>query len=86
MSTKRKVALKKKLTLSVDSSVIEAAKLVAESQGESLSVLVENFLRKLSFQQEKTDWLDRFHAKYLGSDYKEPSDDKIAKLRDEMYS
>jgi hypothetical protein len=41
-----------KLTLTVDSSVIEHAKRYAESQNKSLSKIVEHYLRSITFEEQ----------------------------------
>lgn len=74
---------KKKLTLTIESDLIESAKLVAEHKGESLSAIIENFLKTLSVDEREGDWLDRFHKKYLPKNYKGPSREQIKKLLDE---
>jgi len=45
----------KKLTLSLDQHVIEAAKLYAKSNKTSLSKLIESYLNSLSDNREKSD-------------------------------
>lgn len=45
----------KKLTLSLDQRVIEAAKLYAKSNKTSLSKLIESYLNSLSVKKEKPD-------------------------------
>ena len=43
----------KKLTLSIDEAVIEAAKKYANKQGTSLSNMVENFLKSKTFLENR---------------------------------
>ena len=45
--------MNKKLTLSVDDSIIEKAKAYAEDKNESLSQLVENYFRLLTASRKK---------------------------------
>jgi hypothetical protein len=45
---RRRAEMNKKLTLSVDDSIIEKAKAYAEDKNESLSQLVENYFRLLT--------------------------------------
>ncbi len=43
-----------KLTLTIDKSVIEQAKIYAEKQGRSLSAVVENYLKAVTKKEDKT--------------------------------
>lgn len=47
--------MNKKLTLSVDDTIIEKAKAYAEDKNESLSQLVENYFRLLTVSRKKED-------------------------------
>ncbi len=47
-----------KLTLTIDKSVIEEAKLYAKSQGRSLSNLIEEYLKSVSSNTEKKEELE----------------------------
>lgn len=58
--------MSKKLTLSVDETIIDQAKSYAEKTGRSLSSLVENYLRDLVFKEQKDLILDEKIAKLSG--------------------
>lgn len=75
---------RKKLTLTIESELIEAAKRLAEQQDSSLSQLVEKFLKTLTNEMEGEDWLSEFHKKSFPKDYKEPSDKEIIAARKRM--
>ena len=56
-----------KLTLSIESKVIETAKQYAQGQGKSLSGLVENYLKHISANEPSPTPLHRKVQKLLGS-------------------
>jgi len=47
------IRMNKKLTLSIDDTTIERAKQYAKSQGQSLSDIIENYLKLISRETEK---------------------------------
>lgn len=53
--------MNKKLTLSIDKSVIEEAKVYAKKQNRSLSGLVENFLRSLTEEKKRHNQEKKIH-------------------------
>lgn len=53
--------MNKKLTLSINKSVIEEAKVYANKQNRSLSGLVENFLRSLTEEKKIHNQEKEFH-------------------------
>jgi|APHig6443717497_1056834.scaffolds.fasta_scaffold648155_2 hypothetical protein len=55
-----------KLTLSLDQAVIEQAKLFAQSQHQSLSKLIEGYLRQVTRDKETTAPLTPLVAKLSG--------------------
>jgi hypothetical protein len=55
-----------KLTLTIDGSVISAAKLYAQSKQKSLSHLVENYLKSLVMDADKIDAIDPAILKLKG--------------------
>ena len=70
-----------KLTLKMDSEVIEAAKIYAKAQGRSLSALVESYLGLVARKKDKSnfdDTLDKFPitplVKSLGTKMNLPPD------------
>ena len=78
-----------KLTLTIDDTVIDKAKKFAKKEGRSLSSLVENYLKIVSEDVEKTEKNSKVE-RLLGSlklpdsatsDYKE----EINKLKDERF-
>ncbi len=76
------VSAKKKLTLTIDSGLIESAKKLVESRDVSLSGVVEEFLRALVNEVDtEEDWLATFHKNCFPKDYTEPSDSEIEKTR-----
>lgn len=80
-----------KLTLTIDKSVIEQAKIYASKQGRSLSSMIENYLKAVTSKEEKIvtkEELSPIVKSLLGSlkmpadfDYKE----ELSKMRDEKY-
>ncbi len=72
-----------KLTLSLEKSVIEKAKLYAKSTGRSLSEMVENYFESLTSKPEK----DEIHPKIkkLIGRITLPDDFDIKKVKDEYY-
>lgn len=56
-----------KLTLTIESTVIESAKKYARQKGKSLSDIVENYLKSISVQDETTSVLSPKVAKLMGS-------------------
>ena len=44
-----------KLTLTIDHSIIEGAKTYAKEKGRSLSDLIENYLKAITHEQNKSD-------------------------------
>ena len=76
-----------KLTLSVDKSLAEKAKLYARSQGRSLSDLVENYFKFLTSDQESSELKVSSKLKSLKGalkvnddfDYKKELSDALAK-------
>ncbi len=44
-----------KLTLTIDDSIIERAKVYAKDKGRSLSDLIENYLNAITREQQKSD-------------------------------
>lgn len=63
-----------KLTLTVESSVIEKAKKYANSTGRSLSNLVENYLKTISKEDEPADEELTSIVKSLKGSFKAPRD------------
>ena len=85
-------SLKKKLNLTIDEHVVDKAKRLVESRGESLSALVEDFLARLVHDVEALDnqgdantddWLAAFHQTQFPKNYQEPSDEQLTKFLDE---
>lgn len=80
-----------KLTLTIDKSVIEQAKIYAEKQGRSLSSVVENYLKAVTKKEEKTVSQEEFSpiVKSLIGSFKMPVDfdykEEIKKMRNEKY-
>lgn len=58
--------MSKKLTLSVDETIIDQAKSYAKKTGRSLASLVENYLRDLVSKEQKDLILDEKIAKLSG--------------------
>ena len=77
---------KRKLNLTVDEGVVERAKRVVESRGQSLSSCVEEFLARLVLDDSSTgdNWLEAFHRRFLEPDYQEPSDQEIDEIRNKI--
>jgi len=76
--------MNKKLTISVDESTIEKAKNYAKSKGQSLSEIIENYLKLISSNSEKPKISSKI-SKLKGSldlpknfDYKESLSNVIA--------
>ncbi len=75
-----------KLTLTIDSSVINSAKKYALKKGRSLSNIVENYLKSISSKQNTEDEISPKVLKLLGSiklpkkfDYKKELGNALAK-------
>jgi hypothetical protein len=74
---------KRKINLTINESIVLAARQVLENRGVSLSQTVEDFLSKLVHDSDLTsggDWLDAFYAKHYPSNFREPTDSEIAVL------
>ena len=56
-----------KLTLTIDDSVVDSAKKYARGQGKSLSDIVENYLKSISWEEQNVDELSPKIAKLMGS-------------------
>ena len=56
-----------KLTLTIDDSVVDAAKTYARNNGKSLSAMVENYLKSLTEGEKTNTKLSPKVAKLLGS-------------------
>lgn len=56
-----------KLTLTIDDSVVEAAKIYVRNNGKSLSGMVENYLKSITASEETNAKLSPKVAKLLGS-------------------
>ena len=76
--------LKRKVNLTVDGSILEAARRVAEERGTSISSLVEDFLSRIAEENQLPvgSWLAAFHKKCGISSKKELSDKELGHLRD----
>lgn len=83
-----------KLTLSIDSTIIDEAKKFAKANGQSLSKVVENYLKSLINQKDKSDSMleTPISNSFIGVfetkedyNYKEALSDELAKkyLKDE---
>lgn len=55
-----------KLTLTIDDSVISVAKKYAKQKGESLSGIVENYLKSLTSNERKTEEISPRIIKLMG--------------------
>jgi len=66
--------MKTKLTLTVEKTLIEQAKIAARAQRTSVSSLVETFLGNLSLEEQST-----FSDKWLGA-FKEPPHQRASAL------
>ncbi|RZL37676.1 MAG: hypothetical protein EOO96_04585 [Pedobacter sp.] len=81
-----------KLTLTIDKSVIEQAKIYASKQGRSLSSMIENYLKAVTSKEDKIpgdgDELNPIVKSLVGS-LKMPADfdykKELAKMREERY-
>lgn len=72
--------MNKKLTLSLNATVIEKAKVYAEKTGRSLSGMVENYLDSLTKQEEQSEVSERL--KKIAGKIKIPRDfDEKEELR-----
>ncbi|MBC8052938.1 MAG: hypothetical protein H7Y13_07725 [Sphingobacteriaceae bacterium] len=72
-----------KLTLTMEDQVIDSAKKYARQQGKSLSDIIENYLKSITSQEEKTSKLSPRVAKMMGvislpDDYDYKSDLSLA--------
>lgn len=83
--------MKTKLTLTIEKAVIEQAKQYAKDTGQSLSELIQSYLKKLS-KEQTTDLLQEPSSKYtkfsgiINSDLDPVKDrDKIRDIRIEKY-
>jgi hypothetical protein len=56
-----------KLTLSVEKSIIDSAKLYAKKTGKSLSEIIQNYLQKLTLDEEIDNNLSSKLSKIVGS-------------------
>lgn len=56
-----------KLTLSVEKSIIDSAKLYAKKTGKSLSEIIQNYLEKLTLDEEVDNNLSSKLSKIVGS-------------------
>lgn len=74
-----------KLTLTVDKSIIEGAKIFAKKTGKSLSGLVENYLQSLIADSQKDEELSPRLKKIVGR-VKVPKDFDVDKALDEYYT
>lgn len=80
-----------KLTLTIDKSVIERAKIYAEKQGRSLSSVVENYLKAVTKKEDQKVEAEEFSpiVKSLVGSFKMPVDfdykEEMKKMRDEKY-
>lgn len=74
---------KRKVNLTINDGILDRARSVCESRGESLSQVVEDFLAKLVSEEEFVgrDWLEAFHKRYLPPGFKEPSDEELKSIR-----
>lgn len=63
-----------KLTLTIDHTVIERAKNYAKGKGNSLSGIVENYLKMITKEEEKSDIELTPIVKSLKGAFKAPSD------------
>ena len=75
-----------KLTLTIEDRVIDSAKVYARSKGESLSGIVENYLRSITTQTDSNPALSHRVTKMMGViklpedfDYKKDLGEAIAK-------
>ena len=77
-----------KLTLSIESDVIEQAKEYARQQHRSLSKLVENYLRLVARKENPTDGISPIVASLLGAfpmDVEGKGRDEITAYLEEKY-
>ncbi len=56
-----------KLTLSVEKSIIDSAKIYAKKTGKSLSEIIQNYLQKLTLDEEIDNNLSSKLSKIVGS-------------------
>ena len=63
-----------KLTLTIEQSVIERAKIYAKGKGNSLSGIIENYLKLIVKEEEKSDIGITPIVKSLKGAFKAPSD------------
>jgi hypothetical protein len=56
-----------KLTLSVEKSIIDSAKIYAKKTGKSLSEIIQNYLQKLTIDEEIDNNLSTKLSKIVGS-------------------
>lgn len=75
---------KRKVNFTIDTDILSLAKDVAEDRGRSLSALVEEFLARLASEHRKGDWLTEFYAHFLPVSYREPSNERIRKIRERV--
>jgi hypothetical protein len=75
-----------KLTLTMEAEVIKMAKIYAKKKGQSLSDLIENYLKSISSSEEKENGLSPKIKKLMGSvklpddfDYKKTMKEAINK-------
>jgi len=80
-----------KLTLTIDKTVIEKAKVYAGKQGRSLSSMIENYLKAVTSKEDKvvTEVELSPIVKSLVGSFKMPKDfdykEELSKMRDEKY-
>jgi len=74
-----------KLTLTIEQSVIEKAKVYAKTKGDSLSGIIENYLKVISKEQSGSDVDITQLVKSLKGSFKAPADlDYKAELKKQL--
>jgi hypothetical protein len=69
----KKLAMNTKLTLTIEQTVIEKAKAYAKDKGDSLSGIVENYLKVITKEDEKSEIEMTPVVKSLKGAFKAPS-------------
>ena len=70
--------MKKKLTITVDSDVLPAAKRYARSRGVSLSSLIEQSLREVTAEYTTSSFTSRWRGQFQAAERDDPRYDALA--------
>ena len=78
-----------KLTVNINQLVIERAKKYAQKKGSSLSSIIENYLKLITSEEQKTDYVNAPITKSLRGSFKTFGDidykDELSKALSEKY-